>query len=162
MARPTPRLGLHWRWASGLGWEKLAWQTQHAGRPNTKPQSHPLKTGKRSGTAAPNRPHTDQKRSVRAAENGASESGKTKPLQGLGWPGLGWLAWAGLGLGWAGLGGWSQRRQSGTWAASHLRKIQNDAPEPPPQNGETQRHGGPKQAKNGPKTRPSRGRKRHI
>ena len=29
--------------------------------------------------------------------------------------------------------------------------TQNNAPEPTPQNGETQRHGGPKRPKNGPK-----------
>ena len=76
--------------------------------------------------AAPNKPKTDQKRSVPAAENGASESGKKKalaelwqgPLQGLDWAGLAglglglgcglaspdldWHGWAGL-LKWAGL-----------------------------------------------------------
>ena len=91
---PHPGLGC------GLGWAVLGWA------PKTRPQSHPLKTGKRSGTAAPNRPKTDQKRSVRAAENDASESGRKKPLaevwqgphQGLGWA-VGWagLCWAGVG-----------------------------------------------------------------
>ena len=96
---PTPRFGLGW-----------------AG-----PQSLPSKTGKRSGTAAPNKPKMDQKRSVTAAENGTSESGKkrlwesfayayTKVWAGLGWAheGLGWaeagqtqLGGRGCGLSWA-------------------------------------------------------------
>ena len=73
----------------------------------TRPQRLGFKTGKRSGMAAPNTPKTDQERSVPAAENRASESGKKKalaelwqgPFQGLDWAGLGW----GAGLKWAGL-----------------------------------------------------------
>ena len=109
--------GLGWAGLGSLAWAGLA--------PKTRPRSLPLKTAKRSGTAAPNRPKLEQKRSAPAAENGTSESGKKKPLaelwqgphHGLGWAGLGCgLAWpgltcaglAGLGLrfvrwGWAGL-----------------------------------------------------------
>ena len=43
-----------------------------------------------------------------------------------------------------------------------LGKDENKAPEPRLQNGETQRHGGPKRPKHGPKTEPSRGRKRGV
>ena len=62
--------------------------------------------------AAPNRPKTDQKRSVPAAENGASESGKKKALAELWqgrWAGLGWgwgLAVAWPCLTWTGMAGW--------------------------------------------------------
>ena len=60
-------------------------------------------------------------------------------LGGLGWAGLRWVGLRWGGLGWAGLGwaalGWSQKR----------------GPEPTLQNSQTQRHGGPKRAKNGPK-----------
>ena len=84
----------------------------------------------------------DQKRSFTAAENGASESGKKEALAelsarpttnvGLGcWAELSW-AELGCGLGWAG------------WAGT-----KNEAPEPTLQNRE---HGGPKRAKNAPKT----------
>ena len=205
--------GLGWAWA-GLGWG-VGWagvnvgnpgtrRLRTSGRPKTRPQSHPLKTGKRSGTAAPNGPKTHRKRNRLGAENDASESSRKKPLaerrnfgkahtkawvdwlgcaglswaglaglgwrlvelwQGLGRPGLGWAGWPGLGLGWAGLGcglGWGQRRQPRYSAASNLRKTQNEAPEPPPQNRETQRHGGPKRTKNGPKTMLFRGRKRPV
>ena len=103
--------------------------------PKTRPQSLGFKIAKRSGTAAPNKPKTHQNRGRLGAENATSESSKKKilaelwqgPHQGLGWPGL---AWAELGLG-----------------------PQNKAPEPRLQDSETQRHGGPKRAKNGrPKT----------
>ena len=59
--------GLAWpglRWA-GLGWAELSWaKLGWASWPGlrsgqTKPQSHPLKTGKRSGRAAPNNPKTE-------------------------------------------------------------------------------------------------------
>ena len=131
LARP----GLRWLAWAGLGWATLSWA--RLGWAST---GLPFKTGKRSGTAAPHKPKTDQKRSVTAAENGASESGKTKPLaelwQGLGWPGpawpgLRWLAWAGLGwatLSWARLG-WASTglpfktgKRSGT-AAPHEPKT---------------------------------------
>ena len=64
-------LGLGW---AGLGWAELGWAWLGA------KNEAPLKTAKRSGTAAPNGQKDDQKRSVPAAENGASESGKKKPL----------------------------------------------------------------------------------
>ena len=114
-----PGLGLGWAGLGcGLGWGQRR-QSRYSAASNLRKTKNeapepPLKTGKRSGTAAPNGPKTDQKRSVRAAENGTSESGETKPLprQGLGWPGLDWASWPGLGLGhtkawaglWAGLG----------------------------------------------------------
>ena len=51
------------------------------------------------------------------------------------------LAWAGL-----------------AWLGPGLGNTQDEAPEPPPQNGETQRHSGPKQTKNGAFPRPRMGR----
>ena len=82
--------------------------------------------------AAPNEPKMDQKRNVTAAENGTSESGKERLWQSFAYAYT--KVWAGLG-----------------WA-----------PEPTLQNRETQRHGGPKQAKNGPKTERYGGREWHL
>ena len=76
-------------WA-GLGWADLGWAWLGA------KNEAPLKTAKRSGTAAPNEPKMDQKRSVTAAENGTSESGKKRLWQSFAyaytmvWAGLGW------------------------------------------------------------------------
>ena len=52
--------------------------------PQTRPESEPFKSGKRSGMARGNGPKTDQKRSRLGAENGASESGKERPWQSFG------------------------------------------------------------------------------
>ena len=83
------------------------------------------------------------------------------------------LAWAGwAGLGWAGLG-WAWQPQTSRTKNRTNRPIwqsfgrtglgtKNQAPEPPPHNRKTQRHGGPKQAKNGPKTKHSCGRERCV
>ena len=57
----------------------------------------PFKTAKRSGTADPNDPKADKKRSRVAAENATSESGKRKPLAQL-WQAPWALAWQGFGL----------------------------------------------------------------
>ena len=89
-------------WASwpGLGWalgcagpvsfgNPAPARLRPSGRAKTRPQTHPLKTGKRSGTVAPHGPKTHRKRSVAGAENG--------------------LTWARLaGLGWAGLHPWAK------------------------------------------------------
>ena len=118
-------------WWVGPGWagnepHQKTEQTARSGRalaglgwaPKTRPQSHPLTTGKRSGTAAPNRPKTDPKRSIPAAEKPFPAR---KPLArlwqcpqaGLGlhgcWAELAWvlgsvLGWW-VGPGWAGDGG---------------------------------------------------------
>ena len=94
-------LGWAWLGCAALGWAGLGW----AGL------GQPFQTGKHSGTAAPNKPKTYQKRCRCGAENGPSESSKRKafgralarptPMGCLG-AGLGWAGWAALG--WAELG----------------------------------------------------------
>ena len=102
-------------------------------------------------------------------ENGTSESGKKRLWQSFAyaytkvWAGLGWahkgLGWAEAGQTQLGLGraaGWAPLGWAG-WAGT-----KNEAPEPTLQNKETQRHGGPKRAKNGPKTERYGGREWHL
>ena len=113
--------GLGWAglgWA-GLGWAVLGWSQK------TRPRGLPSKTAKRSGTAAPNEPKTDQNRCRLGAENATSESSKQKQAMNLNrtkrlnlirkscWQSFGKahakagaarLRWVWAGLGWA--GGW--------------------------------------------------------
>ena len=67
--------------ATGLGHRtrRKAWAA-----PKTRPQSEPVKTGKRSGTACGNGPKTNQKRSRVGAENVTSETRKKKSWQSFG------------------------------------------------------------------------------
>ena len=67
---------LSWGWAGP--WHSLACLARLGGTlaRQERTKHGPSKTAKRSGTAAPNRPKTHQKRSRLAAENGTSESGK--------------------------------------------------------------------------------------
>ena len=133
--------GLGWGWAglgwAGLGWAGLGWAGL-AGlgwAPKTRPQSLPFKTGKRSGTARPNSPTTDRKRS----------QPKTMRLNPVGWQGPHQgLDWA---VGWAGLY-WAGHQKRGPRATPSKRG-----------NAAARR---PKRAKNGPKTERSRGRERCV
>ena len=124
------RAGLGWAGLTGLGWAGLGWAglgwagLRWAGRKNEAP-SLPFKTAKRSGTAAPNEPKTDQNRCRLGAENATSESSKQKQAMNLNrtkrlnlirkscWQSFGKahakagaarLRWVWAGLGWA--GGW--------------------------------------------------------
>ena len=147
LARPTLRLGLAW---AGRGWAEFGLGTKNKA---PEPRLQDSETQRHGG---PNKP-----KNLGCGGLGCTELG----WAGLGWGGLGWagLRWGGLrwgGLGWAGLG-WAGLGWAGLgWAA--LGWSQKRGPEPTLQDSETQRHGGPKRAKNGPKPMPPGGRKRHI